>query len=160
MSGMELVLVKTPGGALAPVDEEARALVEKLKTGQGVRASIKRARNVRFHRKAFALFKLAFDSWEPETPQNYKGEAVSKDFDRFRKDMTILAGFYRAVYNARGQVRLEAESLSFASMDEGRFEKVFRAVLTVVWNRVLRNFGYETEGDVERVIEELMRFDS
>ena len=94
MSGMELVLVKTPGGALAPVDEEARALVEKLKTGQGVRASIKRARNVRFHRKAFALFKLAFDSWEPETPQTYKGEAVSKDFDRFRKDMTILAGVH------------------------------------------------------------------
>lgn len=160
MSGTELVLVKTPGGALAPVDEESRALVDRLKTGQGVRASIKRARNVRFHRKAFALFKLAFDSWEPETPQSYKGEAVSKDFDRFRKDMTILAGFYRAVYNARGEVRLEAESLSFANMDEGRFEKVFRAVLTVVWNRVLRNFGYETEGDVERVIEELMRFDS
>lgn len=160
MSGTELVLVKTPGGALAPADEESRALVDRLKTGQGVRASIKRARNVRFHRKAFALFKLAFDSWEPETPQSYKGEAVSKDFDRFRKDMTILAGFYRAVYNARGEVRLEAESLSFANMDEGRFEKVFRAVLTVVWNRVLRNFGYETEGDVERVIEELMRFDS
>lgn len=155
-----MVLVKTPGGALAPADEESRALVDRLKTGQGVRASIKRARNVRFHRKAFALFKLAFDSWEPETPQSYKGEAVSKDFDRFRKDMTILAGFYRAVYNARGEVRLEAESLSFANMDEGRFEKVFRAVLTVVWNRVLRNFGYETEGDVERVIEELMRFDS
>ena len=101
----ELVLVKTPGGALAPADEEARALVEKLKAGQGVRATIKRARNVRFHRKAFALFKLAFDVWEPETPQTYKGEAVSKDFDRFRKDMTILAGFYKAVYNARGEVR-------------------------------------------------------
>ena len=155
----ELVLVKTPGGALAPVDEEARALVEKLKTGQGVRVSIKRARNVLFHRKAFALFKLAFDVWEP-TQQAYKGEVVAKDFDRFRKDMTILAGFYRAVYNVRGDVRLEAESLSFASMDDDRFEKVFRAVLNVVWNRVLRNFGYETEGDVERVIEELMRFDS
>ena len=38
----ELVLVKTPGGALAPADEEARALVEKLKAGQGVRATIKR----------------------------------------------------------------------------------------------------------------------
>lgn len=156
----ELVLVKTPGGALAPADEEARALVEKLKAGQGVRATIKRARNVRFHRKAFALFKLAFDVWEPETPQTHKGEAVSKDFDRFRKDMTILAGFYKAVYNARGEVRLEAESLSFASMAEDRFEKVFRAVLNVVWNRVLRNAGYETEAEVERVVDELMRFDS
>lgn len=157
----DFVLVKTPGGSLAPVDEEARALVDKLKTGQGVRASIKRVRNIQFHRKAFALFKLAFDVWEPEAKfQAYKGMAVAKDFDRFRKDMTILAGFYRAVYNARGEVRLEAESLSFASMDEDRFEKVFRAVLNVVWDRVLCRFGYATEGDVERVIEELMRFDS
>ena len=156
----ELVLVKTTGGALAPADEEARAQVEKLKIGQGVRAIIKRARNVRFHRKAFALFKLAFDMWDPDTPLTYKGEAVSKDFDRFRKDMTILAGFYKAVYNARGEVRLEAESLSFSSMGEERFEKVFKSVLTVVWNRVLRKAGYDTEAEVERVINELMRFDS
>lgn len=155
----ELVLVKTPGGALAPADEEARALVEKLKAGQGVRATIKRARNVRFHRKAFALFKLAFDVWEPVTPLEYQGLPVAKDFDRFRKDMTILAGFYKAVYNARGEVRLEAESLSFASMDEERFEAVFKAVLAVIWNRVLKAAGYASEEEVERVVNELMRFD-
>ena len=156
----DIVLVKTLNGALAPADAEASTFIEKLKAGQGVRATVRKARNVKFHRKAFALFKLAFDVWEPETPQTYKGEAVSKDFDRFRKDMTILAGFYKAVYNARGEVRLEAESLSFASMADDRFEKVFRAGLNVVWNRVLRNAGYETEAEVERVVDELMRFDS
>ncbi len=107
------------------MDEEARALVEKLKAGQGVRATIKRARNVHFRRKAFALFKLAFDVWEPETNQTYKGEAVSKDFDRFRKDMTILAGFSKAVYNARGEVRLEAESLSLRQHGRGSFREGF-----------------------------------
>lgn len=40
---MDVVLVKTPNGALAPADEEARALIEKLKAGQGVRATIRRA---------------------------------------------------------------------------------------------------------------------
>ena len=40
---MDMVLVKTPNGALAPADEEARALIEKLKAGQGVRATIRRA---------------------------------------------------------------------------------------------------------------------
>lgn len=156
---MDVVLVKTPNGALAPADEEARALIEKLKAGQGVRATIRRARNVKFHRKAFALFKLAFDVWEPVEPLEYKGVPVAKDFDRFRKDMTILAGFYKAVYNARGEVRLEAESLSFAAMSEERFETVFRAVLTVVWNRVLKAAGYASEEEVERVVNELMRFD-
>ena len=156
---MDMVLVKTPNGALAPADEEARALIEKLKAGQGVRATIRRARNVKFHRKAFALFKLAFDVWEPVTPLEYQGLPVAKGFDRFRKDMTILAGFYKAVYNARGEVRLEAESLSFAAMSEERFETVFRAVLTVVWNRVLKAAGYASEEEVERVVNELMRFD-
>ena len=39
----DIVLVKTPNGALAPADEEARALIEKLKAGQGVRATVRKA---------------------------------------------------------------------------------------------------------------------
>lgn len=156
---MDIMLVKTPGGALAPVDAEAREMVDKLKLGQGIQASVRRARNVRFHRKGMALFRLAYDVWEPLTPLEYKGLPVAKDFERFRKDMTILAGFYKAVYNARGEVRLEAESLRFSSMSEERFEEVFNAVLNVVWSRVLKAAGYASVEDVEEVIEELMRFD-
>ena len=156
---MDIMLVKTPGGALAPVDAEAREMVDKLKLGQGIQASVRRARNVRFHRKGMALFRLAYDVWEPLTPLEYKGLPVAKDFERFRKDMTILAGFYKAVYNARGEVRLEAESLRFSSMSEERFEEVFNAVLNVVWSRVLKAAGYASTEDVEEVIEELMRFD-
>ena len=156
---MDIMLVKTPGGALAPVDAEAREMVDKLKLGQGIQASVRRARTVRFHRKGMALFRLAYDVWEPLTPLEYKGLPVAKDFERFRKDMTILAGFYKAVYNARGEVRLEAESLRFSSMSEERFEEVFNAVLNVVWSRVLKAAGYASVEDVEEVIEELMRFD-
>ena len=39
------------------------------------------------------------------------------------------------------------------------FEQVFRAVLTVVWERVLKAAGYATEEEVERVVNELMRFE-
>jgi hypothetical protein len=44
-------------------------------------------------------------------------------------------------------------------MDDERFEQVFRAVLTVVWDRVLKAAGYASEEEVERVVNELMRFD-
>jgi hypothetical protein len=154
----DVLMLKTPAGALAPMDEAAREFLSKFKSGQPVRATVKRARNVLFHRKVFSLFKLAFDTWEPEA-QEYKGEAVEKDFDRFRRDLTILAGFYKATYNIRGEVRLEAESLSFASMDDERFEQVFKAVLNVVWKKVLKDHGYRNPDDVERVIEELLRYD-
>jgi len=155
----DVVLVKTPGGALAPADDGARAFIEKLKAGFGVRATVRKVRNIKFHRKAFALFKLAFDVWEPVAPLEYKGLPVAKEFERFRKDLTILAGFYKAVYNVRGEVRLEAESLSFGNMDDERFEQVYRAVLTAVWDRVLRSAGYASEDEVDRVVNELMRFD-
>jgi hypothetical protein len=156
----ELMLVKTPSGALAPADDASREAIARLPMGQGVRADVRRARNVRFHRKAFALFKLAFEHWEPQTPLTYKGLPVEKDFDRFRKDMTILAGFYKSVFNARGEVRLEAESLSFGAMDEERFRKVYHAVLNVCWKHVLRNFaGYSTPEEVERVINKLLEFE-
>ena len=36
-------------------------------------------RNVKFHRKAFSLFKLAFDVWEPVTPLEYKGQPVERE---------------------------------------------------------------------------------
>ena len=156
---MRVEMLKSPSGALVPASEEAGEMLRKIKAGSPVFVEVKRIRNYKFLKKAFALFKLAFDVWEPVTPLEYQGLPVAKDFDRFRKDMTILAGFYKAVYNARGEVRLEAESLSFAAMDEERFETVFRAVLTVVWNRVLKAAGYATEDEVERVINELMRFD-
>ena len=56
-------------------------------------------------------------------------------------------------------MRLEAESLSFASMDEDRFEQVYRAVLAVVWNRVLRAKGYASEEEVERIVNRLLEFE-
>jgi hypothetical protein len=152
-------MLKSPGGALIPASEEAGELLRKLKSGAPVFVEIKRIRNHGFHKKMFALFKLAFDVWEPETPMDYKGQPVAKDFDRFRRDITILAGFFKAVYNARGEVRLEAESLSFASMTEERFAEVYRAVLTTVWNRVLQNAGYASKEEVDRVLDELLRFE-
>ena len=155
----EALLFRTPSGSLAPADDESRALIETLKIGAPVRAKLARARNLQFHRKVFALFKLAFDSWEPGDTKEYKGRHVEKNFDRFRKDLLILAGFYKATYNIKGDVRLEAESISFASMSEDRFQQVFKAVLNVVWKHVLQQAGYKSEADVERVVEELLRFE-
>ncbi|MFZ2125387.1 MAG: DUF1367 family protein [Candidatus Saccharimonadales bacterium] len=156
---MKVEMVKSTTGSLIPASAEAGESLRKIKVGIPVSVEIKQIRNYQFHKKMFALFKLAFDFWEPVTPLEYKGLPVEKDFDRFRKDITILSGFYKPVYNVRGELRLEADSLSFSSMSEERFEKVFKAVLNVLWARVLKSAGYSDEAAVERVINELMRFD-
>lgn len=155
----ELVLTRTPSGSLAPADGPSAEFIGKLKIGAGLRGEFKRQRNPKFHRKAFALFNLAFDLWDaPEL--EYKGQPVAKNFDRFRRDLTILAGHYEAATNLRGEVRLEAKSLSFGSMGEEEFAQVYAGILAVVWDRVLRSKGFSSSADVDRVVEELLRFEA
>jgi hypothetical protein len=153
-----IVLAKSPSGAMVPVDTETVTYISKLRLGAVIHGNFARMRNPRFHRKAFALFGFAFDLWD--APQlEYKGQQVAKNFDRFRKDITILAGHYEAVMNLRGDVRLEPKSLSFGNMGEDEFETVYKSVLGVMWDRVLKDKGYATLGSVDNVIDNLLRFE-
>lgn len=155
----ELMLTKTPTGALVPADAPSAEFIQRLKIGSGLRGEFKRQRNPRFHRKALALFKLAFDMWDaPEL--EYRGQPVAKKFDSFRRDLTILAGHYEAVTNLRGEVRLEAKSISFANMDESDFENVYSSILNVVWDRVLKAHGYASAAQVDHIVDELLRFEA
>jgi hypothetical protein len=156
---VKIEMIKSPSGSLIPASEDAAEMLRKIKSGSYVSAEVKFARNYKFLKKAFSLFKLAFDVWDPGDTLEYKGAQVQKSFDGFRKDITILSGFYKATYNVRGEVRLEAESLSFASMSEDRFELVYKSVLNVVWKRVMRQAGYGSIEEVDRVVEELLRYE-
>ncbi len=155
----ELVLTRTPAGALAPADAPSAEYIQKLKAGAGIRGEFKRQRNPRFHRKAFALFNLAFDVWDAPALE-YKGQPVAKDFDQFRKDLTILAGHYEAVTNLKGEVRLIAKSLNFSNMGEDEFGTVYAAILAVVWERILKAKGYKSAASVDDIVERLLGFES
>jgi len=150
---MEIDLIRTPSG-FTPASEEDFDACLKFKVGNEVRADIVQPRNVGFHRKFFAMLKVGFDAWEPPEKE-FRGLPVQKSFDRFRKDCTIAAGFYEPVANLKGEVRAEAKSISFASMDEAEFEKVYSAVANVLLQRVLTNY---TRADLDRVVDEIIRF--
>ena len=146
--------MKGAGGALIPADPGATAFIEKLMMGGGVRAKITKVRNIGFHRKFFALLNIGFEAWE--TPEGeYGGMKVEKEFERFRKDVTILAGYFTPVYNMRGEVRLEAKSIGFGSMEQDEFEAVYSAVANVLLRKVLKNY---TRDDLDRVVENILNF--
>jgi len=102
---VEAYFIKT-GHALAPASEADAELLSKIKAGEQVKLTLTRPRNAQFHRKFFALMQLAFDYFEP--PEHGEGSAlaekltVEKNFERFRKDITILAGYYEASYRLNG----------------------------------------------------------
>jgi hypothetical protein len=134
----ELFMVRQPGGALYPATDEDAEALRKIKPGAAVRVEVRQVRNYKFHRKWFALAKYAFDVWsDTVSPQEYRGQPVKPDFDRFRKDLTILCGLYTPVFNARSELRLEAKSISFSSMSEDEFEVLFSRTIDVVLQKIL-----------------------
>lgn len=151
----EIVLTKTPGGALVPVDQAGVDYLAKLKAGAGVKVTITRHNNVAFHRKLFALANYAFDCWEPGTKE-YKGQPIEKNFDQFREDITILAGFYTTQFRLDGSFRHIADSWSFARMDDDKKERLYNGIINAVLKYVLRD---TTRADLDAVVEQLLRFD-
>lgn len=156
---MDIVLTKLPNGTLAPATEEDAEKLKKVKAGRGVTVKLTQIRNYEFHKKWFALAKFAFDMWvDTVGPQECRGQQVQPNFQRFRKDLTILAGYYDVVFNVRSEMRLEAKSISFGSMTQDEFEGLFSATIQAILTRVLANSGL-TEEKLRHYVDNVMAFD-
>lgn len=150
----DLVLAKSDGNSLIPLDEQSAGYLARFKRGEGFTANVRRHNNPKFHRKLMALFQFAFDTWEPDELY-YQGELVRKEFSQFRKDLTILAGYYDTCVDLRGRVKPVARSLNFSEMGQDEREAVFSAVVDVILTRVLKNY---TRDDLQNVIEQTLGF--
>lgn len=150
----DLVLIKTPSGALIAADIQTAECIARMKMGVGMRGKFAKVNNPAFHRKIFALAHLAFEAWEPEA-REYKGEAIQKNFDQFREDITILAGFFETRVRLNGEIRFIAKSWSFDSMDDIEKERLYNAIINVVLSRILTKY---TRNDLDRVLDQVLAF--
>lgn len=156
----ELAFRKSPTG-LIPDSDESRDWLARKKMGATILVEASAPRNGAFHRKWFALVKLAFDYWQDTAEtMHYNGHPVAPDFDRFRKDVTILCGHYHAVVSIKNEVRIEPDSLRWASMDEETFGKLYDKTITVLLQRVFNGKVCKawTEDELRSVAEQILDF--
>lgn len=131
--------------------------LKKLEAGELITFDVKLPRNGKFHKKFFAMLNLAYEMWEPNRKwKSYKGVAVQKNFERFRSDVLIQAGYYSQTFDLDGNMKLEAVSISFASMDDIKFEAVYSDCLNVLLEKVL--ITYKDRAEVDAVVEKMLRF--
>ena len=105
---------KCLGQKLEPSDEIALSYIKKLKPGADVEVDIRQPRNIKFHRKWMALAKIVFDNQD-----------VYDDFEAFRKELTMRAGFWEEHVHVTGKVSYVAKSIAFGSMDEIEFSEMY-----------------------------------
>lgn len=118
---MKLIVVKTNGG-LKPLYDSDFEIYSKIKVGEEFEIEYKKQRNIKFHRKAFALFKLCFENQESYSNLN-----------DLRRDLTITAGYYNETANVlTGEVFKHAKSISFSSMCEIEFSEYYEAIKNVI----------------------------
>ncbi|WP_312990848.1 DUF1367 family protein [Atlantibacter hermannii] len=132
---MQIDLVKHPGGVFSPASDSDLERLKRFKNGETYTAEIKLTRNPSFHRKVFAFFQYCFANWAADRAGLEHMDEHSQ-FDRFRKDLTILAGFYEQTVRLNGEVRTEAQSLAFSNMDQEQFERCYSALINAAIKHV------------------------
>ena len=135
-------MVKTAGGNLWPNDDVDAEKLTKFKTGEVYEIDIKLTRNPAFLRKVFAFFNFCFNHWDGESI--YEHTSHTEQLDRFRKDLTILAGFYVQTVRLNGEIRTEAKSLSFASMKEEEFQECYTALTKAALKHIFKTADENT----------------
>jgi len=131
---MKIRLIKTLSG-LVPFDPDTEAWYQKMKVGAVSEHESTVMRNPGFFRKYFALLNIGFGNWNPGEINSKYGVPI-KNFDRFRKDVAILCGFYEIVDRLDGTAKPEAKSISWAKMEEPEFQDLYSKTIDLFLRKI------------------------
>jgi hypothetical protein len=134
-------LTRTLGGFRAANAIAVEAL-ERIPAGQEIKAEITRPRNLRHHRKFFALLQVIFPH-----QQTYSTMRA------FRAALTCAAGHCEVALLPDGRTILVPESISFGKLDQAAFEQFYERALDVVLTRILPGIDRD---DVTREVDEVL----
>ena len=134
-------MIKQAGGVLHPASDIDAESLQKFKTGEQYQIEIKRSRNPQFHRKVFAFFGFCFEHWASD--REFMDEKGQREV--FRNHLTVLAGYRTEHFNLKNEVRIEAKSLSFASMSQEDFEQCYQALIAAAMRTIFKDAGREIE---------------
>jgi len=114
-----MYLVKLGNGHYTPSDDKSQEESQKIPVGSEIKGV--KARNIKFHRKSFALLNLG-----------YNNQDKFESFEVYRKVIIIRAGFYDEAPTKDGEVYFIPKSLSFENMSANDFEAWYEATLNIL----------------------------
>ena len=124
---MKIALIKGLDNKFSIAYDSDYELAKKIKPNEVYEYEFKKTRNIKFHRKFFALVNLCFSNQE-----------TFNNIEHLRKELIICSGHYELIFDLEsGTQKKEALSISFASMDETAFNTLYNDVLDVICEKFL-----------------------
>lgn len=126
----EIQCYKALAGQLPPdteviVPHEPNKWLSKIKLfTEYFQHTFKIPRNYKFHRKYMAMLQFAL--------KHAKEGLEYPNFEEFRKEIAILAGFFYIKRGLSGKETKVAKSISFASMDDAEFEELYSRSIDII----------------------------
>ena len=133
---MKLFVIKQLNNTLKVAYNSDYDKIKKLKVGEEYQCEVKQPRNLKFHKKFFALVNMLFENQE-----------IYNNPDRLRKDLIIEAGLYDEWADFQGVMQREAKSISFAKMTENEFSELYSKVIDVI----VKHFNFDKQDIIENV---------
>lgn len=135
--------------------DQAAELRKLLRYGQPVEIEIRIGDDNQLRRRWFKLLKFAFQYWDPPALSN--GIVPRPNFDRFRKLVTIMSGFYRERSHPDGSATVDALSTAVGEMSAEDFAVLYRETNQILIDRVLAAKGF-TQEQIDRAVDQLLRY--
>lgn len=128
---MKVTMIKNAGGIMSPASEIEAERLKRFKNDLAYEIEIKggEKRSRGFHGKVFAFFNFCFQYWCANSA-GHEFKCESAQFEIFRHELTILAGYRDVVYTINGEARVRAKSLSYDSMSQDEFEQLYSALIS------------------------------
>lgn len=124
---MEFNLIKTLNGTFKLAFDSDFEKAKQIPLNVPFEVKYTKKRNAKFHRKFFALVNLC-----------YQNQEQYNNFEHLRKNLIICAGHYDLIFDLEtGEQKKEAQSISFAKMDETEFNKLYTDVLNVICDKFI-----------------------
>ena len=136
---MTIPMIKNAGGVFCPADEMYLDKLKRFENGGIYEMEFKKTNNPKLHRKLFAFFKFCFEHYSSENSEVECADEA-KQFNHFRKRLTILAGFFDEFINFdTGEIHKEAQSLKWDEMDDIERGDCLKAVVNAAIKHVFNN---------------------
>jgi hypothetical protein len=131
-------------GSLRPVDTNGEDALRGIGNGELIEVEIKRRRNIKFHRKYFALITLV---WENMDQERYP------TIEDLHAALKIAAGLRTRIELPDGTLGFIPGSIAFHKMDQGAFDRFFNRVCDLVAKHFLPGVtSEELRHEVETLI--------
>jgi len=125
-------------GKYIPAYDSDHEKAKRQKDNELYKVKITQPRNIKFHKKYFALINMVFDNQE-----------MYQNIEDMREEITIEAGYFIEYSNHHGEIKKKAKSISFAKMDNFEFSELYDKTIYVILKYILiGNTKQELEDEI------------